>query len=614
MNEPINTLTNEDVASRSNGTHSTVMASRDETPTGASSCVGQVGAPARQEATSVSYSFWVPRGMLVEATQLVTCESVIAGAPYKFYGIVDEVHRQSRKRDMGGEVDESDGDPEYVPPFESEGYTYASVSILNTEPFVLTPPRERSKVFLAQPGDARKAYGANEIERPLEIGLIKNGGDSVIEPGVIDLDYLLGANGGHMNVTGVSGRGTKSSFLLFVTWMLLRRARRQAKELPSDPNRLRIVPIIFNVKGLDLFHIDRASTRYRAEKHGGTWQALDVDQPEPFSKVTFFAAQQPGSDISVHTGRGTDVEPYSWSLGDLIEHGLFLYLFAETDANDPNFSVLAQDIESWLTDEQVGKDGSISRTLRQGQPVTTLKALLEWVDEQAAKKDEKRALHNHHNATWKKFHRRLLKMLYESSGVLRRDDQKGKPLNLVRADTSDPIVVDLAALAGQAEMQRFVVATILRQLIEARTAAQSQQRPVYLVILDELNRFAPRGARDSITQLVEKVAAEMRSQGIILLGAQQQASKVSEKVIESSGILVLGKAGALELASSTWRMLSDAARRKAANLSLDEKLIIQDNFREPMHVRVPFPAWAMNPQEAAPSKQGGPDLSGLTDE
>jgi hypothetical protein len=30
---------------------------------------------------------------------------------------------------------------------------------------------------------------------------------------------------------------------------------------------------------------------------------------------------------------------------------------------------------------------------------------------------------------------------------------------------------------------------------------------------------------------------------------------------------------------------------------LNEKLFIQDNFREPMHLRVPFPAWAMNPRE-----------------
>jgi DNA helicase HerA-like ATPase len=136
-------------------------------------------------------------------------------------------------------------------------------------------------------------------------------------------------------------------------------------------------------------------------------------------------------------------------------------------------------------------------------------------------------------------------------------------------------------------------------------------RVQYLITLDELNRFAPRGAHDPITQLIETVAAEMRSQGLILLGAQQQASKVSEKVIENAAIRVLGKTGSLELGTPAWRFLSQSARRKAEYLSLNEKLILQDNFREPMHVRVPFPVWAMNPHEAMPlvpdSLEGGTD-------
>jgi len=128
---------------------------------------------------------------------------------------------------------------------------------------------------------------------------------------------------------------------------------------------------------------------------------------------------------------------------------------------------------------------------------------------------------------------------------------------------------------------------------------------VYLVALDELNRFVPRSSRDPITRLIESVAAEMRSQGIILLGAQQQASKVSEVVIENAAIRVLGCSGSLELSQPIWRFLSDSARRKAASLPVTEKMVIQDNFREPMQVRVPFPAWAMRRDEAFLPSGGG---------
>lgn len=579
-----------------------------------SRCIGRVGAPQPQEATSDSFCFWIPPNVLVEQTQIVTCESVIAGRKYKFYAIVDEVRRQSRKRNMGHEVDESDGDVDYEPPFKSEGFTYAIASILKTE--VLTPPRERSEVCLADSEDAHIAYGADEIDRPLCVGLIKNGVNMIVGPGMIDLDYLLGANGGHMNVNGSAGRGTKSSFLLFTNWQLIQKARRQKAERQSDPDRLRIVPIILNVKNYDLFYIDRKSKVFKPKLHLGDWQALGVEDPTPFEHVTFYAAQQARNALPVPTGRTEGVKPYSWSLRDIIVQSLFPYLFAEADANDVNFGALVMDIENWLTEES--RDGIITLRSDEKQP-TTFQGLLKWVNEQIALTEVERRLRNHHPSTWKKLHRRLLKLVYESRGVLRHKDQQGNPLNVVRAETSDPIVVDLNALTGLPELQRFVVATIFRQLVDARTGTKAVSGLVYLVTLDELNRFAPRGAHDPITQLIETVAAEMRSQGIILLGAQQQASKVSEKVIENAAIRVLGRTGTLELNAPVWQFLSSSAKHKAANLSLAEKLVIQDNFREPMHVRVPFPAWAMNKREAersdtVASNNEPDDLASIIDE
>src|SRR5579883_2798342 len=56
-------------------------------------CLGVVGSPQGQEATSKQYCFWVARGVMVEETQLVVCESFIADQSYTFYGVVEEVKR-----------------------------------------------------------------------------------------------------------------------------------------------------------------------------------------------------------------------------------------------------------------------------------------------------------------------------------------------------------------------------------------------------------------------------------------------------------------------------------------------------------------------------------------
>jgi hypothetical protein len=562
--------------------------------------IGKVGSPPRRESTSEEFFFWVAPGSLVEKSQIVRTESEVAGRRLRFYGLVREVFRQSRQTDMAEEFDRHDGDVAYRPPFDSPGFTFAAVTILRTDPAVLAPPLEGSDVYLGGADDARMAYAADEIENPLAVGLVKNGGTQYAGPGRIDLDYLLGANGGHLNVNGVAGRGTKSSLLLHFNYLLLREARRQQKERPSDPDRLRVVPIVLNVKNFDLFHIDRRSRRFEPARHLADWHELGVEAPAPFQNVTFYAPQMPDSEVPVNTGRPkADVKPYSWSLRDVIERGLLTYLFAEDDVRDANFGALALDVENWLTQEKLERDNLRTRTLVKGagRP-TNFQELLNWVSELATNDGENPFRTKHHSATVRKLYRRLLRLVYEGNGVLRREGQHGHPLDVRSKDSRDPIVVDLNGLAAVPALQRFVVATIFRQLVDERTGSHAQRGLIYVVTLDELNRFAPRGSHDPITELIERVAAEMRSQGIILFGAQQQASLVSPRVIENAGIRALGKSGSLELGDPVWRFLSDTARRKASMLLPEEKLLIQDSFREPLLVKVPFPPWALRGAEA----------------
>jgi DNA helicase HerA-like ATPase len=150
------------------------------------------------------------------------------------------------------------------------------------------------------------------------------------------------------------------------------------------------------------------------------------------------------------------------------------------------------------------------------------------------------------------------------------------------------------------KVRRFVVATVLHRLVELRTGTTVSGLR-YLVTLDELNRFAPKGGTDPITEMIEWVAAEMRSQGIILLGAQQEASRVSPRVIENAGIRAVGRSGSLEMSADVWKFLGDAGRKQAAQILEDEKLLVQASFRAPMLAKIPFPPWALRQEDAAPA-------------
>ena len=86
--------------------------------------LGKVAAPPNKESTSEFFYFWVERDRLVERTQIVTTSSVLGGRTVKFVGLVEEVYRQSRQKDMGEEVDRFDADSGMTPPFASAGDPY----------------------------------------------------------------------------------------------------------------------------------------------------------------------------------------------------------------------------------------------------------------------------------------------------------------------------------------------------------------------------------------------------------------------------------------------------------------------------------------------------------
>lgn len=566
---------------------------RQDVSSDESRLIGRVASPEGAEATSEAFTFWVPDDVLVEKTQLIYVDSSYNGRQIRVYGIVDEVFRQSRRRSVAEERDRHDGRLDVRLPLDSMGITYARAKVLAANPPLLTPPREESPVYLATEAEARFAYGVPQMGQPLTIGRLKNGGEAFAGSAYIDLDYLLGTNGGHLNVNGIAGVGTKSSFLTFVVYSLLEYVRRQAAAPSGTADQLRVVPIILNVKNYDLMWLDHRN-RYFRQEHEDDWAALYVEA-HPFRDVHFFAPQRRGSTEPVPIGRD-GIRPYSWSLIDLVTEGLFPYLFSDEDREDDNFAALVQDVEGLLLEERAAEDGRVGRRFRSDAPAHSYQGLLAWVQGQAGARDGERVLRGHAWGTWQKLLRRLRKVLQDGPGIL-RDDEHSHPLP-VPSDTRAPTVIDINGIS-ESSLQRFVVAVLFKQLLDARTGPDAQPDLVYVVVLDELNRFAPRGATDAITRLIERVVAEMRSQGIILLGAQQQASLVSPKVIENCAIRVLGRSGALELEQPVWSFLSPGTRRRAETLGPSEKLIYEVDFREPMHVCIPFPAWAMRRDEAA---------------
>jgi hypothetical protein len=570
---------------------------------GGGEIIGRVAAPPQLESTPEHFHFWVERDRLVETNQFVRTESTVGGQAVQFFGVIDEVRRSSRKRDILEEYDVADGDALFEPPFKPEGVTYARASVLRTTPDIFTPALEQSVVRLGGEEEARFAYGFTEMKRALAVGLLRNGARATAGPALIDLAYLLGEQGGHLNVNGMAGVAAKSSFLLTVVKLLLQAAQQPqsgastqqagkgSSTRAADP--LYIVPIVLNVKGEDLMWINKRNREFDADRqrNEGDWRALGIPSPGPFTEAEFFCPPDPKSEGHAPSVAGCDAKSYFWSPRDVFEAEAFRFLFSDDDTSSPVMMACVYDIIARMTDA--------SGRLRGDAPQTWAE-LLEWL----RKKPEDEADRMHSTGTWRAVYRRLFDILSEGRGIFPPDAQDGRPLKVTRTQTSPPQVVDIHSLP--ASLQRFVVAMIVKQVVEARTGRGATSHLRYLIVLDELNRFAPRGGTDPITRLLERVATEMRSQGVILFGAQQMASQVSTKIIEMSSIRVLGRTGPAELQDRVWQSLDKPTRQQASVLSIEQKLVMQPTFRKPMLVRVPHPAWAMKYEHIAASTRGRP--------
>lgn len=329
---------------------------------------------------------------------------------------------------------------------------------------------------------------------------------------------------------------------------------------------------------------------------------MGVDDPAPFDKPQFFAPQAKGVQTPVGTG-GRVLGPeaaYSWSLSDVIERGLFKFLFSEEEIGTANLGGLVGEVEEWLTSGP--PDAPRLRTTDAAPQ--TFQELLDWFKENKKDKD---FFGDFMIGTKGSFYRRLKYVVQEGDGVLRRSDVKGHPLRIPTAGVESPLVIDLYGIHGTPSLQRFVVAAVFHQIQQTQSAKQVPNLK-YLITLDELNRFAPKDSHDPITQKLETVASEGRSQGIILFGAQQQASLVKPRVIENAAVRAVGRSGTLELGTEVWKFLGPSARSAASQLQPDEKLLYQPSFREPMLAKIPFPPFALSENDAAPAEVGKPTV------
>jgi hypothetical protein len=486
----------------------------------------------------------------------------------------------------------------------------AQVQVLRTIPERWLPPAPGAFVYQAAGAEREAALFLDQMEQPLKMGL-----DQARRPVFADFSFLNGEKGGHVSISGVSGVATKTSYALFLLWMLLETDDGRAL-LGAHAAATRA--LVFNVKGEDSLHLDRANAKFSARPDAHEdWLALG-ETPGPFRRVRIYVPQAAGTRHGqlipdVTSRAAADVITYGWPPDQFIRQGLLRFCFAEEEDTRTQVSFVEQRVRlqlaRWaypLENEQgavvlcpppegtsmvmsrVLEQSRLSRPAGEGFPVRTFTDLAEFLAQKVGDEDPD-WIAGAASGTCQAFLRRLY------AAMPRLGHLVSAGLQSVMLDEA-VTVVDIHALHDSA--QRFVVGALLSRVFEEKQG--SGREPLRFVVLDELNKYAPRTGRSPIKDVLIDIAARGRSLGVLLIGAQQSAGDVDGNIIRNAALKVVGRLDAGETAE--YRFLSSEIRERAARFLPGTMVLDQPLIPAPLPMRFPFPGFATNVAEGALSK------------
>ena len=138
-------------------------------------------------------------------------------------------------------------------------------------------------------------------------------------------------------------------------------------------------------------------------------------------------------------------------------------------------------------------------------------------------------------------------------------------------------------------------------MLAAETARKEAAGPgsLLFVMLDELNKYAPREGSSPIKEVLLDIAERGRSLGIILIGAQQTASEVERRIVANSAVKVVGRLDPAEAGRAEYGFLPPSQRARATLAKPGAMFVSQPEIPVPLSVAFPFPAWATRQGESA---------------
>ncbi len=525
-------------------------------------------------ATPLEFWVGVEEGEILQLDEVVVVRSEVG--EIRFYGIVSEVEKFLEGTEF---VSDDRLVREGVIP--ANFACVAKITVTRIEPEIYVPPSPGDRVFLAQGGDLDTALYYDQMKRKVPAGITRTG--KVV---YLNYDFINGREGAHVSISGMSGVATKTSYALFLLYSILQKA---------DDSR-RIHSIVFNVKGKDLLWLDRPSKIF-GEKEKELFLKMGL-KPEPFRGASFYSVpEMEGSDVprvrdDLLTGK---VRVYRWSMKDFALEGLIRFMFSEGEEGTTNIHYVIDRVADRLfrLARESPTESLIDDVGREINSLGDLVSLIqEIIEERESGENEARYREWFGTAATATAYAFLRRFHHASSHC--RNLVYGARTSLIDWRSSRISVVDISDLHAVAKM--FVVGSLLKSIFRDKEESGNPY-PKIFVVLDELNKYAPRDRWSPIKEILLDIAERGRSLGVILIGAQQTASEVERRIVANSAVKVTGRLDSSELMSREYEFLTGNFRQRAMMLKKGTMVLYQPDIPTPMIITFPIPPWATRKEE-----------------
>jgi DNA helicase HerA-like ATPase len=466
----------------------------------------------------------------------------------------------------------------------------AEVVATRFEPEVFVPPMPGLPAFRARGADRDQALYFDQMERRLAAGLTRDG-----EPVFLDLDFLDGSRGAHVNISGISGVATKTTYALFLLYALF-----HSDALGAYATNTKA--IVFNVKGEDLLWLDTENARLTDEDRA-EYARLGLPAGA-FESVGLWAPVRPdagGRAIPHVEGRSEGAIAYYWTIREFVREKFLRFMFAEAEDERSQIADLVARVETYL-DRECDDDRDHDATVTYaGYPVHDFAQLCEIVTTEV-EADGSPWRGRVSDATVAAFIRRLDAARFRMGHLVVGRDAEHPERHRIDWEANQVTVIDIHNLHDRAK--RFVTGVVIKRLFEHKER-MGRREPLAFLVLDELNRYAPRDGWSPIKEVLLDVAERGRSLGMVLIGAEQTASEVERRIIANSAFRVVGRLDTAEAGRGEYGFLPAVTRARASILKPGSMILQQPHIPVPLQIRFPFPSWATRADEARPRAEAG---------